>query len=167
MTDALLTGPDQKEALSLIYAQAVAARAGYVTEVPRTDRDSVDMCISAGGRMRPRIDLQLKATVNLKRPGDGFLHFPLGIKNYNDLRIIEVQSLRLLVVLDLPKEEQRWMTITQDELILRHRAYWLNLQGYEETANQSSVTVRIPEENLFNVESLRTLMEQSRTGGSR
>lgn len=59
------------------------------------------------------------------------------------------------------------MTITQDELILRHRAYWLNLQGYEETANQSSVTVHIPEENLFNVESLRTLMEQSRTGGSR
>lgn len=166
MTDALLTGPDQKEALSLIYARAVAARAGYVTEVPSTDRDSVDLCIRAGGRMRPLLDLQLKATINLKRSRDGFLHFRLCIKNYNDLRI-EVQSLRLLVVLDLPKEEQRWMTITQDELILRHRAYWLNLQGREETANQSSVTVRIPEENLFNVESLRTLMEQSRTGGSR
>ena len=166
MIDALLTVSDQKEALSLIYARAVAARAGYVTEVLSPDRDSVDLCIRAGGRIRPLLDLQLKATVNLKRPGDGFLHFPLGIKNYNDLRI-ESLILRLLVVLDLPKEEQRWMTITQDELILRHRAYWLNLQGYEETANQSSVTVRIPEENLFNVESLRTLMEQSRTGGSR
>ena len=166
MTDALLTVPDQKEALSLIYAQAVAARAGYVTEVPSMDRDSVDLCIRAGGRMRPLLDLQLKATVNLERPLDGFLHFPLGIKNYNDLRT-EGQILRLLVVLDLPKDEQRWMTITQDELILRHRAYWLNLQGYEETANQSSVTVRIPEENLFNVEGLRTLMEQSRKGGNR
>ena len=166
MTDALLTVSDQKEALSLVYARAVAARAGYVTEVPSPDRDSVDLCIRAGGRIRPLLDLQLKATVNLKRPGDGFLHFPLGIKNYNDLRI-ESLILRLLVVLDLPKKKQRWMTITQDELILRHRAYWLNLQGYEETANQSSVTVRIPEENLFNVESLRTLMEQSRTGGSR
>ncbi len=166
MTDALLTVPDQKEALSLVYAQAVAARAGYATEVLNKDRDSVDLCIRAGGKMRPLLDLQLKATVNLKRSRDGFLHFPLGIKNYNDLRI-EVQILRLLVVLDLPKEEQQWMTITQDELILRHRAYWLNLQGYEETANQSSVTVRIPEENLFNIESLRTLMEQSRRGGSR
>lgn len=166
MTDALLTVSDQKEALSLIYARAVAARAGYVTEVLSPDRDSVDLCIHAGGRMRPLLDLQLKATINLKRSRDGFLHFRLRIKNYNDLRI-KVQSLRLLVVLDLPKKKQRWMTITQDELILRHRAYWLNLQGYEETANQSSVTVRIPEENLFNVESLRTLMEQSRTGGSR
>ena len=137
MTDALLTVPDQKEALSLVYAQAVAARAGYVPEVPSTDRDSVDLCIRAGGRMRPLLDLQLKATVNLERPRDGFLHFPLGIKNYNDLRI-EVQTLRLLVVLDLPKDEQLWMTITEAELILRHRAYWLNLQGYEETANQSS-----------------------------
>ena len=116
--------------------------------------------------MRPLLDLQLKATVNLERPRDGFLHFPLGIKNYNDLRI-EVQILRLLVVLDLPKDEQLWMTITEAELILRHRAYWLNLQGYEETANQSSVTVPIPEENLFNVENLRTLMEQSRKGGNR
>ena len=166
MTDALLTVPDQKEALSLVYAQAVAARAGYVTEVPSMDRDSVDLCIRAGGRMRPLLDLQLKATVNLERPRDGFLHFPLGIKNYNDLRI-EVQILRLLVVLDLPEDEQQWMTITENELIIRHRAYWLNLQGYEETANQSSVTVRIPEENLFNVESLRTLMEQSREGGNR
>ena len=166
MTDALLTVPDQKEALSFVYAQAVAARAGYVTEVPGTDRDSVDLCIRAGGRMRPLLDLQLKATANLERPRDGFLHFPLGIKNYNDLRI-EVQILRLLVVLDLPEDEQQWMTITENELIIRHRAYWLNLQGYEETANQSSVTVRIPEENLFNVKSLRTLMEQSRKGGNR
>ena len=166
MTDALLTVPDQKEALSLVYAQAVAARAGYVTQVPRTDRDSVDLCIRAGGRMRPLIDLQLKATVNLEWPRDGFLHFPLGIKNYNDLRI-ETHNLRLFMVLDLPKDEQQWMTITEAELILRHRAYWLNLQGYEETANQSSVTVRIPEENLFNVEGLRALMEQSRKGGNR
>lgn len=166
MTDALLTVSDQKEALSLVYAQAVAARAGYVTGVPNTDRDSVDLCIRAGGRMRPLLDLQLKATINLERPRDGFLHFPLNVKNYNDLRI-EVQILRLLVVLDLPKEEKQWMTISQDELILRHRAYWLNLRGEEETANQSSVTVRIPEENLFNVESLRALMEQSRRGGSR
>ena len=166
MTDALLTVSDQQEALSLVYAQAVAARAGYVTEVPRTDRDSIDLCIRAGGRMRPVIDLQLKATINLERSRDGFLYFPLGIKNYNDLRI-EAHILRLLMVLDLPKDEQQWMTITESELILRHRAYWLNLRGYEETANQSSVTVRIPEENLFNVEGLRALMEQLRRGGNR
>ena len=166
MNDALLTISDQKEALSIVYVRAVAARAGYLTEVPSTDRDSVDLCVRAGGPMRPLLDLQLKATIGLKRFGEGFLHFRLGIKNYNDLRV-ECQNLRLLVVLDLPEDQQLWMTITESELILRHRAYWLNLEGYKDSANKSSVTVRIPEENLFNVESLRTLMEQSRKGENR
>ena len=58
------------------------------------------------------------------------------------------------------------MTITADQLVLRHRAYWLNLQECEETTNTSSVTVRIPEGNLFNVESLRSWMEQLREGNT-
>ncbi len=151
MTDTLLTVPDQKEALSCVYAQAVATRAGYVTTRPDPDRDSIDLRIQAGGAMRPALDLQLKATVNLGEPKDGHLAFPLKLKNYNDLRI-ETQTPRLLVALDLPKSEHLWMTITEDELILRHRAYWLNLRGREETTNRASVTVRIPTTNLFNVE---------------
>ena len=68
------------------------------------------------------------------------------------------------MVLDLPNDEAQWMTITTAELILRHRAYWLNLKGFQEMTNQSSVTVQIPAKNLFNVDSLRRLMEQSRRG---
>lgn len=163
MTDTLLTSPDQEEALSRVYAQAVAARAGYITASPDLDRDGIDLRIHAGGAMRPALDLQLKATVNLGEPKDGCFHFALKRRNYNLLRI-ETQTPRLLVVLDLPKDERQWMTITENELILKHRAYWLNLKGYEETVNRSSVTVRIPRENLFDVEALQTLMGQSRKG---
>ena len=163
MTDSLLTTADQGEALSCIYVRAVAVRAGYTISVPTPDRDSVDLQIQAGGAMRPALDLQLKATVNLKRRDDGHVRFPLNRRNYDLLRV-ETQVPRLLVVLDLPKDEDRWMTVTADELVLRHRAYWLNLQGREETSNKVSVTVAIPEGNLFNVESLRRLMEQSRGG---
>ena len=77
---------------------------------------------------------------------------------------IETQTPRLLVVLDLPKDERKWVTITEDELVMRRRAYWLNLKGFEETENRSSVTVRIPAGNLFDVAKLNTLMEQSREG---
>ena len=113
--------------------------------------------------MRPALELQLKATVNLGEPKKGYFRFPLNQRNYN-LLCMEVQTPRLLVVLDLPKDKDQWMTVTTDELVLRHRAYWLNLRGYEETTNQSSVTVPIPESNLFDVEKLRKLMEQSRGG---
>ena len=163
MIDALLTKPDREEALSRIYAHAVATQAGYVTAEYSQDRDSVDLRIQAGGAMRPALDLQLKATVNLLRSDKGYVQFPLKRKNYDQLRI-DTQTPRLLVVLDLPKEEHQWMTITENELVLRHRAYWLNLKGWNETANQTSVTVRISEQNIFNVENLRALMEQSRQG---
>lgn len=164
MPDSLLTVPDQEELLSKVYAHAVAARAGYVTAFYELDRDGIDLRIQAGGSMRPALDFQLKATVNLGVPKtDGCFRFPLNSRNYN-LLCIPTQTPRLLVVLDLPKEQEQWMTITENELVLRRRSYWLNLQGCEKTTNTSSVTVRIPSTNVFNVDHLRDLMEQSRNG---
>lgn len=163
MSDALLSGPDREEALSRVYACAVAAVAGYTTEDCKLDRDGVDLSIQAGGDMRPGLDLQLKATVNMGEPRDGHFRFPLKLRNYDLLRI-ETQTPRLLLVLDLPRDEGQWLTITVDGLMLRRRAYWANLKGCGETDNQTSVTVSIPEANVFDVESLRVLMDQSRGG---
>ena len=163
MNDALLTSQDKEEALSRVYARAVAAAAGYLTAELDFDRDGVDLRIHAGGAMRPALDFQLKATGNLRLPADGDLRYPLPRRNYDLLRL-ETQTPRLLVVLDLPSDPSQWVTITDDELVLRHRAYWLNLRGCGATENQSSITVRIPRQNLFNVESLRALMDQSRGG---
>lgn len=98
MTDELLTAPDRQEALSRAYAHAVAAQAGYVTAVYAEDRDGVDLRIQAGGAMRPALDLQLKATVNLSQSEDGGFRFPLKRRNYDLLRI-DTQTPRLLVVL--------------------------------------------------------------------
>jgi len=163
MNDTLLTIPDQKEALSRAYVRAVAARAGYVTTDHDFDRDGIDLGIKAGGKMRPALDVQLKATENLGALKGECFHFPLKSGNYDKLRI-DTQTPRILVVLDLPKEESQWMTITEESLVMRRRAYWLNLRGREETSNRSSITVKIPHGNLIHVDSLRRLMQQSRNG---
>ena len=165
MNDALLTTAGREEALSLVYARAVAAGAGYVTADCDVDRDGVDIRIHSGGRMRPAIDLQLKATVNLSQADDHY-RFELKRRNYDLLRI-QTQTPRVLVVLDLPREDDQWITVTTDELILRRCAYWLNLVGAPETDNRSSVTVWIPMENVFDVQNLRLIMEQSRGGNIR
>ena len=55
------------------------------------------------------------------------------------------------------------MTVTAEELVLRRRAYWLSLQQAEDT-DQQTVTVRIPERNVFDVEGLKALMERSGKG---
>ena len=162
-SDSLLTVPDQEELLSKAYAHAVASRAGYVTAVYEHDRDGIDLRIQAGGNMRPALELQLKATVNLHDVDEDYISYPLPRRNYDLLRI-ETQTPRLLVVLDLPDDPELWMTVTADELVIRHRAYWLNLLGYDETTNSTSVTVQIPRRNVFDVAGLQALMEQSRTG---
>ena len=164
MTGALLTVPDQKAGLSLVYVKALATRAGFLTSVPEPDRDSVDVRIQAGGLRRPALDLQLKATADLGEAPAGFLSFRLPIRNYSDLRV-ETQTPRLLVVLELPKDQSQWMTVTAEELVLRRRAYWLSLQqGFEEVVGQQTATVHVPKDNVFDVEALRTLMERSRSG---
>lgn len=164
MMETLLSAPDRKEALSRVYVKALAARAGYATSVPEPDRDSVDLRIQTGGPGRPALDLQLKATANLAEPQGGLLRYRLSIKNYRDLSD-ETQTPRLLVVLELPNDESSWMTVTSEELVIRRRAYWLSLQqNHEEVVNQSTITVRIPERNVLDVQTLRDLMEQSRKG---
>lgn len=163
LTDNLLTVRDVEERLSMVYAHAVAARAGYVIALHDLDRDGIDLRIQAGGAMRPALDLQMKATFNLRQSDGESFRFPLPVHNYNSLRM-RTQTPRLLVVLHLPRDERQWVTITDEELVIRRCAYWLNLRDWEETVNEHSITVAIPKGNRFDVTGLRALMEQSRTG---
>ena len=87
MTDSLLTPQDREEALSRSYAYVIAKLAGYITSEYDFDRDGFDFRIQAGGNMRPAIDLQLKATINLGNPRDGYFRYPLMVRNYDLLRI--------------------------------------------------------------------------------
>ena len=164
MTQKMLTRADQKERLSLVYVKALAARAGFTISERDLDRDSIDVSIHGGEPQHPALDLQLKATATLGAGRNGCRSFPsLSIKNYDDLRC-PTQTPRLLVVLELPQEESRWMMVTPEELTLRRRAYWLSLQGEGEVPNKATVTVHIPEDNRLDVEVLQTLMERSRKG---
>ena len=71
--------------------------------------------VKAGEPMCPAVDLQLKATVNLGETRDGHFHYPLKIQNFESLRV-PTQTPRLLVVLDLPKDQAQWLTVTADAL---------------------------------------------------
>jgi hypothetical protein len=130
------------------------------------DRDGIDVEIKAGGSMRPSIGLQLKATINLGATKDGVFRFPLKRRNYDLLRI-STQVPRLLIVLDLPPTEERWLTVTDDSLILRRSAYWASLAGAPESDNETSVTISIDTARRLDTTALRALMEQSRTGAIR
>jgi len=164
VTDQLLTPEDRKEQLSLVYVRAVAARAGYLVAVPKPDRDSVDLRIQAGGPRRPALDLQIKATASLQEARGGARPFRLSRKNYDDLRV-RTQTPRLLVVFEMPRVEDRWVTLTNEELVLRRCCYWASLQGGDhESTRGESVTVHLPDRNRLTASSLRELMARSAAG---
>jgi Domain of unknown function (DUF4365) len=163
MSDAILTDPDRKEALSRAYVGVIAAGAGYSTYVPEYGRDSIDLGFGAGGAMRPRLEVQLKATINFSAR-EGKFKFSLKKKNYDDLRV-PTQVPRILVVLALPRRQTSWLDISGKRLVLRRCAYWTSLQGEPELPDgQENRTILIPSTNVFDVEGLKTLMEKARRG---
>ena len=164
MTDSLLTNTDREEALSRAYVAAVAAGAGYVSAVQDFDRDGVDVQIRADGSMRPSLDIQLKATINLgELVGDQY-RYALKRRNYDLLRG-QCMVPRILVVLSLPAQEKDWLSVTTKDLRMRHCAFWTNLAGFPETENAESVTISIDKNNRFDIEALKSLMDRARAGG--
>lgn len=162
MGDGVLASTDIEDVLSEIYVSAIAARAGYTFSKPNLDRDSIDLTISAGGHLRPKLDLQLKGTINLDASA-AMMPFSLKLKNYDDLRE-STQVPRILVVVRLPKDSDQWLSVSADELVLRHSAYWLSLRDAPDAEVEHKKTVYIPAKNRFDIDGLKALMELSRTG---
>lgn len=159
----MLTENLVKEEFSLAYIFAVAAAESFTTNFRRVDNDSVDATVHCNGQLSedstlfsPEINLQLKASSNLKISNNN-IHFPLPIKNYNDLRL-RTANPRLLVVLCLPSDRVDWLSHTPTELVLKRCAYFLNLRGMPEVNNAASVTVQLPITNVFSPAVLRELM---------
>lgn len=159
----MLTENRIKEELNLAYVLSIAASKKFSTEITRVDSDSVDATIRYNGYLSedsilhsPEIKLQLKATSNANIVGNEIV-FPLPIKNYNDLRLPSM-SPRLLVVMCLPDNSNDWLSHSTEELIIKKCCHYLNLNGFPESENSTSVTVKIPLTNEFSPNKIEELM---------
>lgn len=158
----MMTVNMQMEQFSLAYIRAVAARGGYQVARPEPDIDSVDGILMSSAERRARIEFQAKATSqDVLR--DENVHFPLPLKNYDDLRE-DTLTPRILIVVLMPRETERWLTQTRDELCLRHCGYWLSLEGRPAVLNTTSVTVTVPASNIFDSSQLHDLMTKADSG---
>jgi hypothetical protein len=144
----------------------VAARAGFACQVTLVDDDSVDLIIGARGYVHaqavvrsPRIEVQLKATAK-EVLAESAVVFPLPLKNYEELRLPSALP-RILVVLRVPEPIGNWLQQSEDEMVMRHGAYWHSLAGMKESDNTTSVTVELPRANLLTPDSLTKLMERA------
>ncbi len=152
----------RKERFSLAYINAVATYADCDVLEPRVDRGSVDGILKRTA-ISETIGFQAKSTSRNVMSSDGdAVHFPLPIRDYDNLRV-ERHPFILVVVL-LPDDETEWLTQTDDELCLRHCGYWLSLMGQNPVPNRNSVTVRIPTANVFSSAQLTEMMDKAARG---
>lgn len=164
MCDGLITREDVQEALSRAYLSAVAAKARYLVSETNLDRDGIDLTVEAGADFRPKISFQLKATTTLGACNEnGNYRYACPVKNYHKL-IIPTQTPRLLLVYRMPVDEDRWLECFDNEALLRHSAYWVNLLGRPPTTRTDNITIDVPRVNRLTIDGLRALMERSRSG---
>jgi hypothetical protein len=159
----------QQEAFSLAYVQAVAAAAGFsVQGGPVPDNQGLDLTIAARGPYgtvrAPRLDLQLKCQRG--RPPDGpKWPYDLKVKNYEHLRHTDLQVPRILVVVAVPDDVRTWLDQDEERLLMRHCGWWVSLRGQAASTNTSTVRVRVPRGQRFDVVSLTAMMARVGRGG--
>jgi hypothetical protein len=164
---AVLTRNHRQEAMSRAYIHAVAGLCGLSCGFRDYDY-GIDLTLHEVRRRGQRhyesgfkLDIQAKSTTAANWTPIG-IGYDLTVASYDDLRDPTVGTPRILVVLVLPEVEEEWLTITEEQLLLRKAAYWHSLRGMPATTSRRSVRVEIPQANLFTVESLRALMDRIR-----
>lgn len=146
-----------QEQFSKAFILALAACAGCAAAEPIPDVDSIDWTLSCRLERRPKLDLQVKSLRGQPRDGE-HIAYALKRKNYDDLRLADLLAPRLLVLVIVPDAPATWLSISPDQLVLRHCAYWLSLATAPPSDNETSVTVYVPRANLLTVEALSGLM---------
>jgi hypothetical protein len=159
---------DKMEEFSRAYICALAARLGYNWSRPSVDMESIDITFNAAFpntsiRRSPQINFQLKCT-GLSFHKDGYLHFPLKVKNYNDLLGANRANPFYLVVVCVPEDEKEWVEEKPEEMILKYSAYWISLKDEKETRNTTSVTIKIPKHQKFDINIFEMLMVNASQG---
>jgi hypothetical protein len=163
----MLPRNQRQELLSRAYVRAIAAQAGAVCSEPEQDF-GIDLCLrSVRGRGRRitdaggQFDVQVKSTTRANVTEDE-VRYDLSVKNYDDLRAPGDNCPRILVVLVLPDDEAQWLSQSVEELVLRHCAYWISLEGYPPTAATTTTRIAIPRTAVFSAEAVRAILARLR-----
>jgi hypothetical protein len=158
-----------EEHLSRAYVMAVVARAG-ATFTPTSSDYGIDgyiqgvtelsngKCASTG---HP-IQCQLKATTTCGLTNDDVL-YDMDVAAYNKLARCEDPSLCLLVLLRLPERYEEWLTLSEDELVLKNCCYWHHITG-RPSANAASQRIKVPRTQLFTPAAVVELLNHAGRG---
>ncbi|GAB5545420.1 MAG: DUF4365 domain-containing protein [Sandaracinaceae bacterium] len=159
-----MTPEQRQEEISKAYLHAVAAKGGFAVGSWSQDHGCLDASVGAaatvgsGHLVRPKVDIQLKATRRQDVERETFISWQLEIDHYDQLRAPS-HCPHLLVVLLLPEDVDQSIEHSAEQLVLRRCAYWVTMTGMEPVRDQRSKTVQLPKTQLFSPAALRDILE--------
>ncbi len=166
-----MTPEQRQEEISKAYLHAVAAKCGFAVAGWSQDHGCLDATVGAaatvgsGHLVRPKVDIQLKATHRKDVEYDEYVSWTLDIDHYDRLRA-PAQAPHLLVVLLLPDDVEQSVEHSIEQLVLRRCAYWVTMTGMEPVRSQKSKTVRLPKSQVFSPAALTGILETVSRGGT-
>ena len=146
---------------SYAWIQAVAATAGVTCQLQDEDIDGVDIMLRKG--RWPALDVQVKSwTVPVER--GGCFKYRLKRRNYDILRE-SGEGTRgnpiILVLVVMPAEGEKWLSLDDEGMLLRGRACWVSLEGMPPSPLQGDkLLIDVPTANVFSPEALTAMMER-------
>jgi hypothetical protein len=87
------------------------------------------------------------------------MHYPLRIKNYDDLRAESLTS-HLLVVALVPEDVADWLHQTEAQMVMRRCGYWMSLRNAPQVDNVNTITVKLPRAQTFTPEALKLIKRE-------
>jgi len=106
------------------------------------------------------LEFQVKSTSNYKLY-NGYITYKLSSKNYNDIvtRNIEGGTPLVLILMLLPKDEDKWIRISDRSFKIQKNFYWIHIDSKILLKNEnSSKTIKIPKLNLLTKDSFNDIV---------
>lgn len=164
------TLPDNecRQQWSIANVQAVVTAARCALEIIRIDYEGVDAVIrqAANHSLYDSIalDVQLKCTSQIKSISDDCVKWKLPKEHYDKLSSTRHYNHRILIVCTAPLDFTSWLSVSDEELLLKGCGYWVNMHDWPPITSASKI-VEVPRVNQFSVEQLLAIMARIGTGG--
>ena len=140
-----------KETLQEGFLHALAASAGCSLASPKPDVNGIDWHITLHSRAHSlvwdsTIDVQLKCTHTAVPNTTGTFAYDLKNAHFEKLAMTKISRPRLLFVMLVPADLEKWLHVSPNWTLMRHSMYWANLHGLSTTGDKYS-RVHVPYAN--------------------
>lgn len=154
----MLTIQHTEEDLSRAYVQAIAAKAGVNLSMKDRSHDyTIDGTFHQVSYFNSHyhetgfsLDFQLKASKNCIID-DTHLRYDLDVETHNylvDRAPRAATTPVILILMVLPEAESEWLSLSEEELVLRRCCYWIYLSG-ERSKNARTQRIEISRQNFL------------------